>query len=336
MMNCGVTLLESLVAAAVAVVFVAVALPAIDLAREGSRRNGCAANQAAVAGAMLARHDSHGRFPDGIGFSDAGCLPYTGRTLWTFTLLPLLGHDDVAALIVPRTWGAGPVNGDSMRGFRATIPHYRCPSDTHALVTDPLHGTVDHTRANVVACFSPHGFAVEPEADPECLVHQHMHGGERTLDNPTVLSVEPLATRPGRALFNVRGVPRSLESVTDGASVSLMLSETVSGESPEDFRGMWWADQGVQFSCYRTPNHPGEDFHGGNGAVPVRSAKDGLPGIAVRPGGWPALLEAARSRHGGIVNAAFVDGSVRPVRDDVAARVWTSLGSIDGADDDAP
>ena len=332
----GVTFLESLVAVVVAIVFLAVALPAVEAAREGSRRNQCAANQAAVAGAILARHEAHGRFPEGIGFRDSGCRAYTGRMLWTFAMLPYLGHEDVADAIGPDTWGAGQATGDSMRAFRATIPVYRCPSDAHATVTDPSRGIFDHTRANVVACFSPHGFAVEPEADPVCLANHHLHGGERTIDNPTVLSAEPFATRPGRALFNIRGVPRSLESVTDGASVSLMLSETVSGESPDDFRGMWWADQGVQFSCWRTPNHPGEDFHGGNGAPPVRSTKEGLPGIAVRPGGWTALLEAARSRHGGIVNAAFVDGSVRPVRDDVAAGVWTALGSMNGGADETP
>ena len=332
----GVTFLESLVAVVVAIVFLAVAIPGVEAAREASRRNRCAANQAAVAGAVLARHEAHGRFPDGIGFTDSGCRAYTGRMLWTFTMLPYLGHEEVADSIGPDTWGAGPATGDSMRGFRATIPVYRCPSDTHATVTDPSLGTVDHTRANVVACFSPHGFAVEPEADPVCLANHQMHGGERTLDNPTVLSIEPFLTRPGRALFNVRGVPRSLESVTDGTSRTLMLSETISGEARLDFRGMWWADQGVQFSCWRTPNHPGEDSWGGNGAVPVRSAKAGLPDIAVRPGGWPALLAAARSRHGGLVNAAFVDGSVRPVRDDVAPETWTALGSIDGADDDEP
>lgn len=329
-------------ATVVAVLFLGVMLPAVEMAREAGRRSACAANQARIGGAILAWHESHGMFPVGLGFSDAaGCPRGSGRFFWTFTLLPLLGHEDAAAEIGPTAWGTsfdGSQGGttDPMRAFRRTIPVYRCPSDGHVTLTVPNLGIVDHTQSNYVACFSPHGFAIEPEADPTCLRNHQLHGGERTTDNPSVLATDPFLTRPGRALFNVAGIPRRQKDVTDGTSRTMMLSEVISGVAEGDYRGTWWSDGGVQYSHWHTPNHPGEDTFGGPGAVHWRSTKRRLPDLAVRPGGFPALLTAARSNHPGTVVAAAADGSVRVVRDDVAAEVWTALGSIDGGDRDAP
>lgn len=333
----GFTLVELLVVLAVAALFLGVALPAIDTAREAGRRNACMRNQARIGAAVLAWHQSHDRFPTGVGFSDEGrgCASFTGRYLWTFTLLPWLGHADVAAMIGPRTWGAGPGTPDSLRAFRETIPVYRCPSDTHVLVTYSSLGCIDQTQSNYVGCFSPHGFAVEPEASAECLTNHQMNGGQRTTDNPTVLSTDPLRTRPGRSIFNFFGADRSLASVTDGASRTIMLSEAIAGEG-RDGRGVWWTEGGVQYSHWKTPNWPGPDRHGGSGAVKIRSTKPGLPDLVPGPGGWPAILFAARSRHPGAVVATAADGSVRIVRDDVAPEVWTALGSMDGGDGELP
>jgi prepilin-type N-terminal cleavage/methylation domain-containing protein len=328
------TLVELLVVLAVAVLFLGVMIPAVDASREAGRRNACMRNQGRIGEAILAWHQSHDRFPTGVGFSDeaGGCAPFTGRYLWTFTLLPWLGHADVAAMIGPRTWGSEPGTFESYRAFRETIPVYRCPADTHVLVSSPLHHCVDHTQSNYVGCFSPHGFAVEPEASAECLSNHQMNGGQRTTDNPTVLSTDPLRTRPGRSVFNFSGVPRSLASVADGTSRTIMLSEVIAG----DGRGVWWTETGVQYSHWKTPNWPGPDRYGGHGSPPLRSTKPGLPDQVPGPGGWPALLFAARSRHPGAVVATAADGSVRIVRDDVAPQVWTALGSMDGGDASTP
>ena len=67
----GFTLrVEMLVVIVVAVLFLGVMIPAIDASREAGRRNECARNQARIGAAILAWHESHDRFPTGVGFSD--------------------------------------------------------------------------------------------------------------------------------------------------------------------------------------------------------------------------------------------------------------------------
>jgi prepilin-type processing-associated H-X9-DG protein len=40
----------------------------------------------------------------------------------------------------------------------------------------------------------------------------------------------------------------------------------------------------------------------------------------------------SRSYHAGLVNVAFMDGSVRSIRNEIALTVWRSLGTRDGGD----
>ena len=325
------TLVELLVVLTVAGLFLAVMLPAVDAARERSRQRACAGNQARIGEAILAWHQSHDRFPTGVAYGDGegDCQPYSGRTLWTFTILPWLGRSDLAARIGTKGWGTAPPEGESLDVFREPVSQYRCPSDSHVTVDVAVLGIVGYSQSNYVACFSPHGFPVEPEADAECLVHQQLHGGERTTDNPTVLSTEPFRTLPGRAVFNFEGVRRSLDDVTDGTAHTIMLSEVIAGNDNRDFRGQWWCDHGVLYSHWHTPNWPGPDREG-SGARPITPTKRRLPGLEFHPGGWPAILVAARSHHPGGVIATSADGAVRTVRDDIAPEVWTALGSMNG------
>jgi len=106
-----------------------------------------------------------------------------------------------------------------------------------------------------------------------------------------------------------------------------------SGFSAGDARGTWWGEQGVSFSHYLTPNSPQNDpYHGGTIGEKIPSGVPGLPDTVAVPGGWPALMMAARSRHQGGVMATYADGSVRFVNDAIASGVWTALGSMDGAE----
>jgi len=331
----GVTRLEAIVMLVVAAVSVGLMLPVVDAVREASRQRRCQRNQQAVGEAILGHASAHGRFPTGVGCvaADRGCPLDTGRFVWTFTILPRLGHDDVAALIRPETLGMLPTSPDPFRALTKTIPVYRCPSDTHVLVDHELTETVEFTQSNYVGCFSPHGFPIEPEADVPCLINQHLHGGQRTTANPTVTSTDPFTTLSGRGVFNFPGVDRGLDDVADGASRTVMLSEVIAGAALGDYRGRWWVESGVQYSHWGTPNNPSPDYHHlPRASRPADGPKRHLVPIEFWPGGRPANLTSARSMHPGVVIATWVDGSTRTVRDDIALEVWRALGSIDGGD----
>ena len=214
-----------------------------------------------------------------------------------------------------------------------------CPSDTHGTVTTGVFGWQGFTRANIAACFSPHGFIVEPETDLRCLIADPdgCSGDNLTTLNPTVLTPSPLTTKPGRSIFNMPGRRRQIKSVTDGTASTLMLSEVISGGSlgdgeDHDCRGSWWVHFGLMFSNWKTPNTPDPDVWGGPTPREIRSNKRGLPSIIARGGGWHGYMAAARSAHPGGVNAASADGATRFVAESISSQLWTAAGSMDGGD----
>jgi prepilin-type processing-associated H-X9-DG protein len=132
-------------------------------------------------------------------------------------------------------------------------------------------------------------------------------------------------------------VKRSIASVTDGTSKTIMISEVVSGSDRSDltldYRGTWWVDQGVGYSHWQTPNSAQPDRMGdAPGCKTYISTKSGLPNILAGPGGWGGWMTAARSRHPGGVIAAYADASVRFIDEMIASDVWTALGSMNGGD----
>lgn len=344
----GFALVDFLLLLGICLAAVIVLVPAIHGLRERASRDGCAARMREVARSLLEYERTNGTFPTGIGFNgqDAGCPEESvGMRLWTISTLPFLGHADVAALIHPLSHNGGWVQAesrydpDTVRACQTRIPEFECPADS----LQPLDRSTDsvwrgYSRSNVVGCFSPHGFFMEPEANLACLLRHRIDGGQRTVANPTVLNEYPLETLPGRAMFNLYGVDRSLATVTDGQSQTVMLSEVISGGAEDadgqddDIRGTWSLPFGLNYSHYRTPNSPQPDLQGD---YTTRSSKPGLPDLVGIPGGWPAHMVAARSRHRDGVNVACVDGSVRFVTDSVDPLAWRALGSMDGGDESA-
>ncbi|MCA9174105.1 MAG: DUF1559 domain-containing protein [Planctomycetales bacterium] len=91
----GVTVLELLVAMAIAVMVAAIVLPALGAARESARRIACVNNQRQLGLAAHAHHDSLGRLPIGWQFDPSGQSAYG----WAVSLLPFTGqvalHDNI-------------------------------------------------------------------------------------------------------------------------------------------------------------------------------------------------------------------------------------------------
>lgn len=339
----GFTLVELLVVIAIIGILIGMLLPAVQSARESGRRVACTNHQKNLALGILQYHDAVQRFPTGVGYEDEsqGCENGygKGRYLWTFTVMPYMDLAPLRALIsVHAHNGANTLQGvddATRRAFQTELPEYKCPSDTHQRVSFNVFYWQDFTRASYVGCFSPHGFTVEPEADENCLVQHAMNGGQKTTANPTVIDEDPLETLPGRAVFNFFGRPRAMKGVTDGTSKTVMLSEIITGEgsydNTADLRGCWWVDQGVMYSHWLTPNSPQKDpmnvmF------VPPPPSKRNLPSLEIVPGGWGAMMPAARSNHPGGVVAAYADGSTHFMADAVSSKVWTAMGSMDGGE----
>jgi prepilin-type N-terminal cleavage/methylation domain-containing protein/prepilin-type processing-associated H-X9-DG protein len=346
----GFTLVELLVVIAIIATLIGMLLPAVQSAREAARSVACKNNLRQVGIAVAAYTDGKKKFPTGLGFQGerTNCslktIDTNGRYYWTYLIMPYLDLGNLHALLDPRTYLGHLLLGDVIapemtKVCQTTIGVYACPSDEHVLLTiDNAWKWNSFTRSNYVGCFSPHGFCIETEANVACLQMHSMNGGQSTTANPTVPTSSPLTTKPGRSVFNVFGMDRTPAKVRDGLSKTVLASEVISsgggGTSRYlDGRGTWWLDQGVMYSHYLPPNAPQNDpYNGDNIGETAESRKPGLVMTQTVPGGWPAVMNAARSYHPGGVNAVLCDGSVRVVEDMISSNVWTAFGSMDGGE----
>jgi len=133
----------------------------------------------------------------------------------------------------------------------------------------------------------------------------------------------PFGHRNGR-----RATPQivTMNNISDGASNTLMVSETLMPTSRDDndWRGDVHNDDGVfRFQTINTPNSTVPDVV--NWAI---ANNDPLTPVT-RAG---AQQSAARSRHSGGVNVAMCDGAVRFVSNNVSLATWRALGTMNGSD----
>jgi prepilin-type N-terminal cleavage/methylation domain-containing protein/prepilin-type processing-associated H-X9-DG protein len=311
----GFTLIELLIVIAIIAVLVALLLPAVQGAREASRRAQCLNHLKQIALAMHHYHDAHGVLPPG----KKGCCWGT----WLVYTLPYLEQQSLF-----NAWNSCGINapgvpegydldlryfGVANRTVTSTrIGVYLCPSDqTNAPITAAMNGfTYACTSQNYAANFG------------NTIVIQTDFQGIRFGGAPLVDIGSPLGDydQPGRP-------PVGFNTIIDGLSNSLLISEVVVGQG-QDLRGFsWWGDAAT-FEAFLPPNSSFPDVI--FSAYYCINRSPNPPCI----GATTALPEnyAARSRHPGGVNVAMCDGSVRFVKNGIDVRTWRALSTTAGVE----
>jgi len=351
----GFTLVELLVVIAIIGVLVALLLPAVQSAREASRRTSCTNN---IRQFGLAAHnfaDVMGKFPVGVQIAQ---VPIQGdqnmvsayRTPgfgpnWAVLMLP---YFEQGSLFDQNAAGINnylPSSGADLSWRRvapAKLKAFLCPTDPYSRVTFALNPSPFNTewaRGNYGANGGPGWLNWTTDG-------KSYDGGARDAKG----SVKGFAG----GVFGVNYGSRMAELVSaDGSSNTVLFNELRTGLNLNDRRGTWAMGVGgasltaaSSIGDCTVPNDSNEysdDIENCNDIrvkEGVQTTSVNLPGLGPKrmgcsndnlPNNWPNWQAQARSLHPGGVNVCFGDGSTRLVSNNVSQSIWYLLnGREDG------
>jgi len=293
------TLIELLVVIAIVGILVAILLPAVQAAREAARASSCRNNLKQVATAMHLYHDSMKRLPpariDG-GSVGAGASAF-------LAILPYVEEQASADLF------------DSTKSFKGTSSNI----------------DVSNTRIPVYLCPTMNLPREVPDPDPAC----------NEVGAPGSYAVSTGSTNsfaPNHPIFNLPHHNGAIIHPKYGATTIAKISNAdgtsktlLAGEMNYSLLDLYWS-----------PCKPANTIKGGetrwavaypmitwgSTAAPLNSVTQ----VTLEAGIFPNGHESFRSDHGGGVNFAFVDGSVRFIADEIDLGVYSAMATRAGGE----
>lgn len=317
----GFTLVELLVVIAIIGILVALLLPAIQAAREASRRSQCSNNLKQLGTALQNYHDNFRRFPigyvcDQIGGGGGGKA--WRESTWAISVLPFIEqrslYDSLDALAQTNpglTTNSWPDSSQAMSDITNTpIPAFMCPSDPNCSKTTSNWGLSDYNDgvgSNYVTC-----------------------NGSLKLANNTTTANATYSQAGNGMFFYLTAV--GMADVIDGTSTTVMASEILQVREPTPsnnerdwrgriYRGSWG---GATFNTLESPNTQIPDEQ-------IRCENNNKSAPCINNSSNPNSMYA-RSMHPGGVNAVMGDASVRFVTNSIDRSTWQSLGTRNGGE----
>jgi prepilin-type N-terminal cleavage/methylation domain-containing protein len=346
----GFTLVELLVVIAVLGILIGLLLPAIQKTREAARRMKCINNIKQWTLALHTYHHAMGGFPLFTSWCDhdsSGTAPSVKEVKTEFSV-----HSRILPYI---EWGGFMADVDvtdyKYRLFsQGTAPNSEvyeqllfpceilgCPSETAPRIRqiqkhprDPSLGYVDDAGTNYMFCNG------SGAGEGYCLDHKKNDG-----------------------IFGL--VPRSLDSITDGTSNTVAVSEALlsltmaQAKAPEkqvdrfmvvgnlagETLSRYSEAEGFDWEKFTREKLETETSFSGNRGSPWLAGRIYATGFstyavpnAPRIGIWfrgsELLYYGTGSCHQGIVNAGMADGSVRSVSESIDLKVWRAVSTVRG------
>ncbi|HEY2415053.1 MAG TPA: DUF1559 domain-containing protein [Pirellulaceae bacterium] len=302
------TLVELLVVIAIIGVLVALLLPAVQSAREASRRMQCMNNVKQWVLGMHNYADTNGTLP--YGPREA---PTTVRHSWVPLLWPYIEQMglynqyqfNIGFYLPPNTIAQSNVAGPT--GQRAKV--YYCPSDRYGAMQTSNGDLYWRAKGNYQLNF-----------------------GNLQVPDPTysVTNPSPSWGPFGYLDYKSHALPRltRLAEIVDGTSNTMLLSESLTTrDGDKDHRGDMLNDGEVcaYYMTVQTPNSASND-------VMLSGYCVSRPDIKMPCTTAANHYKAARSRHPNGVNVGMGDGAVRYVTNNISQKNWQSLGSINGGE----
>ncbi len=316
------TLVELLVVIAIIGVLVAILLPAIQAARESSRRTSCTNNLKQIGIGAQDFHNAFGCFPCG---SESKAWPSAPANPWTFYRWGALAHlspfleesnaYNTLDLSVPMYGTSLTVTGQNAAGVALVVPLFLCPSDL-AQIVSPKFGP-----SNYAVCAGSGLSGGTPNKTDGVFFVNSRTRLSQILDGTghTAFASESILGTPNGSASPKD--PRTDYKFSFGAPLTDVSCNSAQQWNVSDGRGFCWASGEYRCGMY---NH----YYLPNQNVPdcIGVSIGGSPATQYTPYGW----RAARSRHSGGVNMLFADGSVQFILDSVEAAIWNAWSTRNG------
>ena len=337
----GFTLVELLVVIAIIGVLVALLLPAVQAAREASRRMSCMNNIRQMGLSLHNYHSARNEFPVVTEFGDGkgrpeGALHHT----WLTYILPYMEQTAAYGSIDfdrPAMRGA---DGNPQQIVSTLIPAFLCPSNEQ-------YGSIEETHniawTNYVGS---EGFDFACFVDRPCIPEQIFPSEAQYFEDLPDTDYKGIFS-PGEAV----GIHR----ITDGTSNTIILAEVTSfGHFGGKFRDMntgtlhsndenatlvaafvgsavWgtganshaWLHPRVYSEANGDSKRPGKWF--------LEKPYVYGPGYVSHSGINTSAFTAGSQHAGGGLNVAMADGSARSITPDIAWETWVILNSYTDA-----
>jgi len=332
----GFTVIELLVVFSVIAILVALLLPAIQQAREASRRTTCKYNLKQIGIALHNYHDQHQAFPPGWVVGQV--LPGTGlfRQLdrgclwsWSAFLLPMLDQQSLYAKLNPGPADPPPI-GDT---YDLSLKVFLCPSDAGSSrsgwglyewdspTTDPADNNPEINISFIEGYAKSNYPAVNGRSE---LPFTQMAP-------PSGIDLSRLHSKDEKGIFGFQTRTR-IKDVQDGLSNTLAVGER-DMTSPENWtsyeqnpRGaIWLRNYDASYVATDTTpmsNEPPPGIGDNCNAISVTGVTH--PAVPINsdvPGRFSSL-------HSGGAHFLFADGSVKFISDSIDSRTYSFLGSM--------
>ena len=325
----GFTLIELLVVIAIIGLLVGLLLPAIQAAREASRRGQCANNLKQIGLAYFNFHDSRKCFPLAYSYLPANDPAVSNSSVAAvgfpsfIQVMPYMEDSDIIERINLTKSFFDPVNMPPPVGTNTTystaLPEFLCPSS-------PEPSTIDYTNA-LIASFNNFGITISyptgmifgrtdycPDAGTELgAMGITITGAAGIIAQPTPPGTPGPITNPTR-----------IRDITDGASKTVMLVEDAgrpafysnrgrlsAGPNPQG--GGAWADP-LTYNATNGATYDGSGFVPGSCALQCSNDSEIF---AIHPGGS---------------NVVMGDGSVVFLQEGLSLQQVAALLSKNGSD----
>jgi prepilin-type N-terminal cleavage/methylation domain-containing protein len=326
----GFTLVELLVVIAIIGILVALLLPAIQAAREASRRTSCTNNLKQLGLAVQNFQAALGIFPPSFVIKPGNSLS-TNNGSWSIhgRLLPYIEHGNAYLQVRLDVAWDDPIN-KSTGVPTMRIPTFMCSSEINDMVRLGSSGDAKVYPQNYGFNFGT-WLVYDPQADQggdgSFFVNSRLtparftDGLSHTLCAAEVKAFTPYFRNTSDPGPVSPGSPSDLAAVAGGAQFKL-------GPSTNDNTGHTeWPDGRVHHSGMTTvftPNKQVSYQHSDSNTYDIdyNSQQEG------KSDSQPTYAAVtARSYHPGLVNAVLMDGSVKPINDSIELEVWRSLST---------